>query len=105
MIGARDMAFPRFNAFTYWTFLFSGVLLYIAPFLGQAPHAGWFAYVPYTDSHYSPAYGMDFYNAGAASCLTISTTGGRHQLHRHHPAPARARHEHQQDAACSSTAR
>ena len=31
MIGARDMAFPRLNAFTYWTFLFSGIFLYIAP--------------------------------------------------------------------------
>ena len=41
MIGARDMAFPRLNAFTYWAYLFSGIFLYIAPVLGQAPHAGW----------------------------------------------------------------
>jgi cytochrome c oxidase subunit 1/cytochrome c oxidase subunit I+III len=75
MIGARDLAFPRLNAFTYWTFLFSGVLLYISPFLGQAPHAGWFAYVPYTNIRYSPAYGMDFYNL-ALMLLTVSTTGG-----------------------------
>ena len=60
MIGSRDMAFPRFNAYTYWAFLFSGVLLYIGPFLGQAPHGGWFAYVPYTNRPYSPGYGMDF---------------------------------------------
>jgi cytochrome c oxidase subunit 1/cytochrome c oxidase subunit I+III len=39
MIGARDMAYPRLNAFTYWTFLLSGIFLYIAPFLGQSPHA------------------------------------------------------------------
>ena len=75
MIGARDMAFPRLNAFTYWTFLLSGILLYISPFLGQAPHGGWFAYVPYTNITYSPAYGMDFYNL-ALILLTISTTGG-----------------------------
>jgi len=43
MIGARDMAFPRLNAFTYWAYLFSGVFLYVAPVLSQAPHAGWFA--------------------------------------------------------------
>lgn len=75
MIGSRDMAFPRFNAFTYWTYLLSGVLLYISPFLGQSPHGGWFAYVPYTNVPYSPGWGMDFYNTSLI-LLTISTTGG-----------------------------
>jgi cytochrome c oxidase subunit I len=75
MIGARDMAFPRLNAFTYWTFLLSGILLYISPFLGQAPHAGWFAYAPYTLTRYSPGLGMDFYITSLL-LLTISTTGG-----------------------------
>lgn len=75
MIGARDMAFPRFNAFTYWTFLLSGVLIYIAPLMGQAPDAGWFSYVPYTSRQFSPSYGLDFYNL-ALILLTISTTGG-----------------------------
>ena len=75
MIGARDMAFPRLNAFTYWAYLFSGTFLYIAPVLGQAPHAGWFAYVPYTLTLYSPGLGMDIY-ALALIFLTISTTGG-----------------------------
>jgi cytochrome c oxidase subunit 1/cytochrome c oxidase subunit I+III len=75
MIGARDMAFPRLNAFTYWTYLLSGIFLYISPFLGQAPHAGWFAYVPYTMLAYSPGMGMDFY-ALALIFLTVSTTGG-----------------------------
>lgn len=42
MIGARDMAFPRLNAFTYWTYLLSGTFLYISPIIGQSPHAGWF---------------------------------------------------------------
>jgi len=74
MIGARDMAFPRLNAFTYWTFLLSGVFLYISPFFRQAPHAGWFAYVPYTLPAYSPGLGMDFY-ALALIFLGISTTG------------------------------
>jgi cytochrome c oxidase subunit I len=75
MIGARDLAFPRLNAFTYWMFLLSGLFLYISPFLGQAPHAGWFAYVPYTLTKYSPGMGMDFY-AASLIFLTISTTGG-----------------------------
>ncbi len=75
MIGARDMAFPRLNAFTYWAYLFSGILLYVGPCLGQAPHGGWFAYVPYTLSPYSPAHGIDFFNLSLI-LLTIATTGG-----------------------------
>src|SRR5215471_10511780 len=75
MIGARDMAFPRLNAFSYWTFLGSGLFLYGSMLIFQAPHAGWFAYVPYTNIEYSPGYGMDFY-ALALILLTISTTVG-----------------------------
>jgi cytochrome c oxidase subunit I len=75
MIGARDMAFPRLNAFTYWSFLFSGLFLYGSVFIGQAPHGGWFAYVPYTSKTYSPGLGMDFY-ALALIFLTISTEAG-----------------------------
>ncbi|MBW3672208.1 MAG: cytochrome c oxidase subunit I, partial [Acidobacteria bacterium] len=75
MIGARDMAFPRLNAFTYWTFLFSGCFLYGSLLFGQAPHAGWFAYVPYTNKHFSPGLGMDFY-ALALIFLTVSATAG-----------------------------
>jgi cytochrome c oxidase subunit I len=73
--GARDMAYPRLNAFTYWTFLASGLFLYASPFLGEAPHAGWFAYVPYTLKQYSPGLNMDFF-ALALLFLTISTTAG-----------------------------
>ena len=73
--GARDMAYPRLNAFTYWSFLASGLLLYAAPCLGMAPHAGWFAYVPYTLKEYSPGLNMDFF-ALALLLLTISTTAG-----------------------------
>lgn len=75
LIGSRDMAFPRLNAFSYWSFLFSGLFLYGGPFMGQAPHGGWFAYVPYTSKMYSPGLGMDFY-ALALIFLTISTEAG-----------------------------
>jgi cytochrome c oxidase subunit I len=75
MGGMRDMAYPRLNAFTYWTFLASGLFLYGSPFVGQAPHGGWFAYVPYTNAIYSPGLNMDFY-ALALLFLTISTTAG-----------------------------
>ncbi|HVZ23964.1 MAG TPA: cytochrome c oxidase subunit I [Vicinamibacterales bacterium] len=75
MSGSRDMAFPRLNAFTYWSFLFSGALLYASPFIGQAPHGGWFNYVPYTLTPYSPGLNIDFF-ALALLLLTISTTAG-----------------------------
>lgn len=75
MIGARDMALPRLNAFGYWTFLFSGLFLYSSLFLAAAPHAGWYAYVPYTMARYSPGLNMDFF-ALALLFLSISTTAG-----------------------------
>ncbi len=65
----------RLNAFTYWSYLLSGILLYVGLFMGQAPHGGWFAYMPYTEHRYSPGDGMDFY-ALSLIFLTISTTGG-----------------------------
>ena len=49
MIGARDVAFPRLNAFSYWVFLFGGLFLYSSFFLGGAPDGGWFGYAPLTD--------------------------------------------------------
>jgi cytochrome c oxidase subunit I len=75
IIGARDMAFPRLNAFTYWVFLASGLFLLASLALGQAPDAGWFAYTPFSDRMYSPGLGLDFY-ALSLIFLTISTTGG-----------------------------
>jgi cytochrome c oxidase subunit I len=75
MLGARDMAFPRLNAFSYWMFLLSGLFLYASPFLGQAPHAGWFAYVPLTEARYSPGLNMDFF-ALSLILFTISQTAG-----------------------------
>src|ERR687892_2256643 len=44
MIGARDVAFPRLNAFSYWAFLFGGLFLYSSAFLGGMPNGGWFGY-------------------------------------------------------------
>jgi cytochrome c oxidase subunit I len=75
MLGARDMAFPRLNAFSYWAFLLSGLFLYGSLFGGQAPHGGWFAYVPFTSERFSPGLNMDFY-ALALIFLTVSTTAG-----------------------------
>jgi cytochrome c oxidase subunit I+III len=59
MIGARDMALPRLNAFGYWIYLFAGVGLWTAYLIGVPPSSGWFAYPPLTRSEYSPGPGMD----------------------------------------------
>ncbi|HEX3596293.1 MAG TPA: cytochrome c oxidase subunit I [Polyangiaceae bacterium] len=75
MLGSRDMAFPRLNAFSYWMFVLSGLFVYSSFLLGQAPHAGWFAYAPYTNRAYSPGLNMDFY-ALSLILLTVSTTAG-----------------------------
>ena len=63
MIGARDMAFPRLNAFGYWVYLIAGVSLYAAYFAGVPPTGGWFAYPPLTRQEYSPDAGLDFWAA------------------------------------------
>jgi cytochrome c oxidase subunit I+III len=55
MIGARDMAFPRLNAFAYWIYVFGGVILFIAFFTGRGPDAGWFNYPPLSGPGYSPS--------------------------------------------------
>jgi cytochrome c oxidase subunit I+III len=46
MLGTRDMAFPRLNAFGYWVFAAAGVLMFGSLLFGAAPNAGWFSYVP-----------------------------------------------------------
>jgi cytochrome c oxidase subunit 1/cytochrome c oxidase subunit I+III len=64
MIGARDMAFPRLNALSYWIFLGSGVFMYVALAQGHAPNAGWFDYVPLASKQYDPGNNIDFYGYG-----------------------------------------
>ncbi|MCA1840246.1 MAG: cytochrome c oxidase subunit I [Actinomycetota bacterium] len=63
MIGARDVAFPRLNAFSYWVFLFGGLFIYSSWFLGGAPDGGWFNYAPLS-SAFSPGHRIDFYALG-----------------------------------------
>ena len=68
MIGARDMAFPRLNAFGYWMFLFGGFLLYFSYIAGEglaghgtAPDVGWFAYAPLTERAFSRGTSTDYW--------------------------------------------
>ncbi len=65
MIGARDVAFPRLNALSFWLFLARGLMLNSSWLLGQAPNAGWYNYAPInTGGVFNPGIGIDFYVLG-----------------------------------------
>jgi len=62
MIGARDVAFPRLNALSYWLFLFGGITLYLSFFAKYgAANASWYGYPPLSDSQFSPGHGQDLW--------------------------------------------
>jgi len=68
MIGTRDMAFPRLNAFSFWLTAFGGLLLYFSFFggnglygAGTAPDVGWWAYAPLTAKAFSPGHSSDYW--------------------------------------------
>ena len=83
MIGARDMAFPRLNAFGYWIILFGGLFLSSSFLFGAAPDAGWFSYAPLTELTSAcgnavtctPGLNMDFWALGILM-LGISSIAG-----------------------------
>ncbi len=62
MIGARDMAFPRLNALSYWLFLFGGLTMFLS-FLaaGGASKSGWYGYPPLSEKFFSPGNGQDLW--------------------------------------------
>src|ERR687891_673829 len=74
-IGARDVAFPRLNAFSYWVFLVGGIFLYSSFFLGGAPNGGWFgdqplaAYEGATGAHNMLFYSLGLLITGVASTV------------------------------------
>jgi len=84
MIGARDVAFPRLNAFSYWTFLVGGIFLNASFFTGGnifqgelgAPDAGWFGYSTLTSTKFSPGHGVDFWVFGLQILGVASLAGG-----------------------------
>ncbi|MCI0398996.1 MAG: cytochrome c oxidase subunit I [Chloroflexi bacterium] len=61
LLGTREMPFPRLSVFSYFTFLFGGILFYSSFLIGAAPDAGWFAYTPLSGPEFSPGPGMDFW--------------------------------------------
>src|SRR5215831_5202581 len=82
MIGARDMAFPRLNAFSFWLTALGGLLLYFS-FLGgsglygagNAPDVGWWAYAPLTARAFSPGSSSDYWTI-AVLVAGFGTIGG-----------------------------
>ncbi|WP_421117843.1 cytochrome c oxidase subunit I [Aquihabitans daechungensis] len=63
-VGARDVAFPRMNALSFWVFLFGGVVLNSSWLLGGGADGGWFNYAPNNGVIFSPSHGIDFWNMG-----------------------------------------
>ena len=72
MIGARDVAFPRLNAMSYWLLPCGGVLLYFSFMTGQAPDAGWFSYAPLSTKPYNLMPAQDYWIVGLI-CLGVGS--------------------------------
>jgi len=78
-IGARDVAFPRLNAFSYWLYLLGGIFMYSSFLFGGAPNGGWFGYAPNTSIVYSPGHNIDYWLFGLL-ILGIGSTGSAANL-------------------------
>ncbi|QIX24939.1 cytochrome c oxidase subunit I [Agrobacterium pusense] len=61
MVGTRNIAFPRLNAYSYWVFLVGGLLLWVSFVLDSAPDVGWFAYVPLAGPEYGAGKRADIW--------------------------------------------
>jgi cytochrome c oxidase subunit I len=75
-IGARDVAFPRLNALSYWVFLFAALFMNASFFIGAAPNGGWFGYANLTAKQYSPGLNIDFWVLGLQAMGAASIMGG-----------------------------
>jgi cytochrome c oxidase subunit 1 len=76
MIGARDMAFPRLNALSYWLYLLGGIVLWLSFFAaGGSAKAGWWSYPPLSESQFSPGNGQDYWIL-SIHILTLSSLAG-----------------------------
>ncbi len=74
-IGARDVAFPRLNAFSYWVFLFAGIFMNMSFFLGGAPDGGWYGYATLTGKAFSPGHAIDYWTIGLQVLGVASLAG------------------------------
>jgi cytochrome c oxidase subunit 1 len=72
MVGTRNMSFPRLNAFSYWVYLFGGVMIFAAFFSNAGPEAGWSGYTPLSGPEHSPGKRTDFW----AQMITFTEVAG-----------------------------
>jgi cytochrome c oxidase subunit 1 len=75
-IGARDVAFPRLNALSFWVFLFGGLYLNSSFLIGAAPNASWVGYANLTSTQFSPGPNVDFWVIGLSIVGLSSLLGG-----------------------------
>ena len=61
MVGTRNIAFPRLNAFAYWVYLFGGAMIWVAFAVNVGADTGWFSYVPLAGPEHSPGKRVDFW--------------------------------------------
>ena len=74
-IGARDVAFPRINAFGFWCFIFGAIFINTSWLLGGAADGGWFMYAPNSSVPFSPGNGIDFWGLGVQITGIASLSG------------------------------
>ncbi|HST93676.1 MAG TPA: cbb3-type cytochrome c oxidase subunit I, partial [Microvirga sp.] len=72
MVGTRNIAFPRLNAFSYYVYLFGGAMIWVAFMLNVGADVGWFAYVPLSGPEFSPGKRVDFW----AQMITFTELSG-----------------------------
>jgi cytochrome c oxidase subunit I+III len=72
MVGARAIAFPKLNAYSYWVYVAGGAMLWVAFMLNIGPDAGWFAYTPLSGPQFSPGKRVDFW----AQMITFTEMSG-----------------------------
>ena len=75
-IGARDVAFPRLNALSFWIFLFGGILMNVSFLVDQVPDAGWFSYANLTEKPFSVNRGLDYWAISLLVMGAASVAGG-----------------------------
>jgi len=75
-IGARDVAFPRLNSFSFWTFLVGGIVLNMSWFFNEAPNQGWYGYAPITEKAWNPGRHVDFWILGLQILGVASVAAG-----------------------------
>lgn len=76
MLGNREMPFPRLGVFSFWTFLFGGILFYSSIFFNAMPDVGWFAYPPLSSEHYSPGLPTEFWLLGLSVAEVAAIAAG-----------------------------